>query len=103
MHAHVINNDRWVNSIKVTQCILHIYMHIMQNLCREGCTAIAIHQKVLGEDDSASHKFVSIITRDRVCVYPQLYVAFCSDLTMRVFSEHFQHIQTIHVTSTILR
>ena len=27
---------------------------------------------------------------------------FCLDLTLRVFSASFQHIQTVHVTSTVL-
>ena len=33
----------------------------------------------------------------------QLHVAFCSDLTLRVFSEHFELIQVVHITATVLR
>ena len=34
---------------------------------------------------------------------PQLYVAFCPDLTLRVFSEQFELLGTVNVTGTILR
>ena len=33
----------------------------------------------------------------------QLYIAFCLDLTLRVFSEHFELIETVHITATVLR
>lgn len=38
-----------------------------------------------------------------VNVYPQLYVVSCPDLTLRVFSKHFELLETVNVTGTILR
>ena len=35
--------------------------------------------------------------------HPQLYVASCPDLTLRVFSKHFELLGTVNVTGTILR
>ena len=39
-----------------------------------------------------------------VCMYAhvQLYVAACPDLTIRIFNEHFELIDTVHVTATVL-
>lgn len=39
-----------------------------------------------------------------MCTYAhlQLYVASCPDLTVRIFNEHFEHIDTVHVTATVL-
>ena len=33
----------------------------------------------------------------------QLYVAFCLDLTLRVFNDYFELTQSVHCPSTILR
>ena len=36
-------------------------------------------------------------------VIVQISVASCPDLTLRIYSEHFELIDTVHITATVLR